>query len=101
MTVGIPRKEITGLHGAVGKTFSKRVFGRVPESLGVMWHNVPVMEASMCFGQKLQKWEQCDQTLKSFAHMAAASYIGCLWCLDFNHQRPRDSRFRAQASGLG
>ena len=61
------------------------MFGRVPESLGVMWHNVPVLKASMGFGQKLQKWDQCDQTLKSFAHMAVASYIGCSWCLDFNY----------------
>jgi alkylhydroperoxidase family enzyme len=85
MTVRIPAKEITGLYGALVKAFSKRMFGRVPESLGVMWHNVPVLKASMSFGQKLQKWDQCDQTLKSFAHMAVASYIGCSWCLDYNY----------------
>ena len=85
MTIRIPAKEITGPYGALIKTFSKRMFGRVPESLGVMWHNVPVLKASMGFGQKLQKWDQCDETLKSFAHMAVASYIGCSWCLDFNY----------------
>ena len=85
MTIRIPAKEITGPYGALVKTFSKRMFGRVPESLGVMWHNVPVLKASMGYGQKLQKWDQCDQTLKSFAHMAVASYIGCSWCLDFNY----------------
>ncbi len=85
MTTRIPATEITGLYGAVVKTFSKRMFGRVPESLGVMWHHVPVMKASMGFGQKLQKWDECDQTLKSYAHMAVASYVGCSWCLDFNY----------------
>ena len=85
MTTRIPAKEITGPYGAVIKMFSRRMFGRVPESLAVMWHNVPVMKASMSFGQKLQKWDTCDQTLKSFAHMAVASYIGCSWCLDFNY----------------
>ncbi|HVH94907.1 MAG TPA: carboxymuconolactone decarboxylase family protein [Nocardioidaceae bacterium] len=85
MTIRIPAKEITGPYGALIKMFSRRMFGRVPESLGVMWHNVPVMKASMGFGRKLQKWDQCDQTLKSFAHMAVASYIGCSWCLDFNY----------------
>jgi alkylhydroperoxidase family enzyme len=85
MTTRIPAKEITGPYGAVIKMFSKRMFGRVPESLGVMWHNVPVLKASMGFGQKLQKWDTCDETLKSFAHMAVASYIGCSWCLDFNY----------------
>ena len=77
MTTRIPAKEITGLYGALVKMFSKRMFGRVPESLGVMWHHVPVLKASMGFGQKLQKWDQCDESLKSFAHMAVASYVGC------------------------
>lgn len=85
MTTRIPAKEITGPYGAVIKMFSRRMLGRVPESLGVMWHNVPVMKASMGFGQKLQKWDECDQTLKTYAHMAVASYIGCSWCLDFNY----------------
>ena len=85
MTIRIPAKKISGPYGALVKMFSKRMFGRVPESLGVMWHNVPVLKASMGFGQKLQKWDRCDQTLKSFAHMAVASYIGCSWCLDFNY----------------
>lgn len=85
MTTRIPSKEITGPYGALVTMFSKRMLGRVPESLGVMWHNVPVMKASMGFGQKLQKWDQCDETLKSFAHMAVASYLGCSWCLDFNY----------------
>ena len=85
MTTRIPAKEITGPYGALVKTFSKRMFGRVPESLGVMWHHVPALKASMSFGQKLQKWDQCDETLKSFAHMAVASYVGCSWCLDFNY----------------
>jgi len=85
MTIRIPAKRITGPYGALVKTFSKRMFGRVPESLGVMWHNVPVLKASMSFGQKLQKWDRCDETLKSYAHMAVASYLGCSWCLDFNY----------------
>jgi alkylhydroperoxidase family enzyme len=90
MTTRIPPKEITGLYGTLVKTFSKRMFGSVPESLGVLWHNVPVLKASMGFGQKLQKWDQCDEGLKSFAHMAVASYIGCTWCLDFNYFMARN-----------
>jgi alkylhydroperoxidase family enzyme len=85
MTTRIPAKEITGPYGALVTMLSKRMFGRVPESLGVMWHHVPVLKASMGFGQKLQKWDRCDPTLKSFAHMAVASYVGCSWCLDFNY----------------
>lgn len=85
MPARVPSQEITGPYGALVTIFSRRMFGRVPESLGVMWHNVPVLKASMGFGQKVQKWDQCDRTLKSFAHMAVASYVGCSWCLDFNY----------------
>lgn len=93
MTPRIPATEITGLYGAVVKKFSTRLFGQVPESLGVMWHHRPVLKASMGFGQKLQKWDECDESLKSFAHMAVASLIGCSWCLDFNY-------FMAKNQGL-
>ncbi|RJS45235.1 carboxymuconolactone decarboxylase family protein [Nocardioides cavernaquae] len=93
MTTRIPAAEINGLFGAIVKKMSKRMFGKVPESLGVMWHNQPVLKTSMGFGQKLQKWDRCDESLKSYAHMAVASYIGCTWCLDFNY-------FMAKNAGL-
>jgi alkylhydroperoxidase family enzyme len=93
MTPRIPATEITGLYGAVVKKFSTRLFGQVPESLGVMWHHRPVLKASMGFGQKLQNWHACDESLKSLAHMAVASLVGCSWCLDFNY-------FMAKNQGL-
>ena len=93
MDTRVPPKEITGLYGAVVKKFAAKMFGHVPESLGVMWHNLPVLKASMGFGQKLQKWDECDEGLKSFAHMAVASLVGCTWCLDFNY-------FMAKNQGL-
>ena len=85
MTTRIQPKPITGAYGAVVKVFSRRMFGQVPESLGVMWHHVPALRAGMRFGQQLQKWDACDEGLKSFAHMAVASLVGCTWCLDFNY----------------
>jgi alkylhydroperoxidase family enzyme len=85
MTTRIPPKEITGPYGAVVKWMSARMFGHVPESLGVMWHHQPALKASMAYGQKVQKMHECDETLKSFAHMAVASFVGCTWCLDFNY----------------
>lgn len=81
----VPPKEITGLYGALVKKLAGRMFDQVPESLGVMWHHLPVLKASMGFGQKVQKWDRCDESLKSFAHMAVASLVGCSWCLDFNY----------------
>ncbi len=85
MTTRIEPIEITGLYGAVVKKFAGRMFGRVPESLGVMWHHVPMLKATMGFGQKIQRADRCDKSLKSFAHMAVAAQIGCSWCLDFNY----------------
>lgn len=84
-TTRIPPAEVTGLYGAVVKKFSKKVLGRVPEALGVYWHNQPVLKATMGLGGKTQKWKECDQSLKSFAHMAVAAQIGCSWCLDFGY----------------
>jgi alkylhydroperoxidase family enzyme len=77
--------EITGVYGALVKRFSRKLLGRVPEPLGVFWHNRPVLKATMGIGAKAQKWKQCDLSLKSFAHMAVAAKIGCSWCLDYGY----------------
>jgi alkylhydroperoxidase family enzyme len=76
---------ITGLYGALAKRYCKKVLGRVPEPLGVYWHNRPVLKTTMGLGAKTQKWRQCDASLKSFAHMAVAAKVGCSWCLDFGY----------------
>jgi alkylhydroperoxidase family enzyme len=84
-TTRIPKAEITGPYGALVKRFSKKLLGRVPEPLGVYWHNRPVLRATMGIGAKAQKWHACDLSLKSFAHMAVAAQIDCSWCLDFGY----------------
>jgi alkylhydroperoxidase family enzyme len=84
-TTRIPKAEITGLYGALVKRFSKKMLGRVPEPLGVYWHNRAVLKATMGMGAKAQKWNACDLGLKSFAHMAVAAQVGCTWCLDFGY----------------
>ena len=84
-TTRITPAEITGPYGALVKRFSKKLLGRVPEPLGVYWHNRAVLKANMGMGAKAQKWDACDPSLKSFAHMAVAAQIGCSWCLDFGY----------------
>lgn len=81
----IPPMEITGFKGALVKRFARKALGQVPTSIGVYWHNQKVLMSMAGFGQKLQKWDACDEQLKSFAHMAVASQVGCTWCLDFNY----------------
>jgi alkylhydroperoxidase family enzyme len=81
----IPAAEITGLKGALIKRFAKKTLGQVPSSLGVYWHNQRVLMSMSAAGGKVQKWDACDEQLKSFAHMAVAAQVGCSWCLDFNY----------------
>jgi alkylhydroperoxidase family enzyme len=89
----IPQAELTGIYGAMVKRMSRKMFGAVPEAVGVAWHNRKVLNFSFGIGRKAQKWDQCDKSLKSFAHMAAASLIGCSACLDFGY-------FQAHNEGL-
>jgi len=84
-TTRVPAAEITGLKGALMKRMATKTLGKVPTAVGVYWHNPKVLMTSFGIGNKVQKWDGCDEQLKSFAHMAVASMIGCSWCLDFNY----------------
>lgn len=90
--IRVPKAEITGFYGAMAKRFSKRMLGQVPEPLGVMWHNRPVLDALFAFSGKSRKWNACDPQLKSFAHMATASLVGCSFCLDLGYFQARNDR---------
>jgi alkylhydroperoxidase family enzyme len=81
----IPRAELTGVYGAMVKRMSRKMMGDVPEPVEVVWHNRKVLNFSFSVGRKLQKWDQCDENLKSFAHMAVASLVGCSFCLDLGY----------------
>ena len=84
-TTRIPKAELTGLFGYAVKRFSRKLIGDVPEPAEVMWHNRKVLSTSLGLGRKVQKWDQLDPDLKSFANMAVASLVGCSWCLDFGY----------------
>jgi alkylhydroperoxidase family enzyme len=92
-TARIPAVPITGLYGALVKTAAKKMAGRVPDSVGVLWQNRAVMNDQMSLGRKIQKWHELDADLASYAAMAAAATIGCSFCLDYNY-------FEGQNHGL-
>jgi alkylhydroperoxidase family enzyme len=92
-TTRIPKAEISGPYGYALKRFSRKMFGEVPEPAEVMWHNRPVLKDMLAIGGKIQKWNELDPDLKSYAHMAVASLVGCSWCLDLNY-------FQAHHEGL-
>src|SRR3954470_17816387 len=89
----IPKAELTGIYGAMVKRMSRKMFGDVPEPVEVAWHNRKVLNFSFSLGRKAQKWKACDENLKSFAHMAVASLVGCSFCLDLGY-------FQAHNEGL-
>jgi alkylhydroperoxidase family enzyme len=92
-TLRIPTAEISGPSGWVLKRLSRKHLGDVPEAMGVMWHNRKVLFSSMGFGRKTEKWDQLNGELKTYAHMAVASLVGCSWCLDFNYFRAHNEGF--------
>ena len=81
----IPKAELTGVYGAMVKRMSRRMLGDVPEPVEVAWHNRKVLNFSFSLSRKVRKWDQCDENLKSFAHMAVASMVGCSFCLDLGY----------------
>jgi alkylhydroperoxidase family enzyme len=89
----IPKAQMTGVYGAVMKRVARGCSAHVPEPLEVMWHNRAVLSFYLTLGQKSQKWHECDEGLKSYAHMAVACLVGCTWCLDLGY-------FQAKNEGL-
>ena len=89
----IPKAELTGIYGAMVKRMSRKMLGDVAEPVEVAWHNRKVLNFSFSIGRKAQKWDQCDENLKSFAHMAVANLVGCSSCLDLGY-------FQAHNEGL-
>jgi len=81
----VPNIELTGIFGFLLKKMIRKRFGEVPESVGVMWNNPTVFKDMMRFGGKVEKWNRLDPNLASFAHMAAASLIGCSFCVDLHY----------------
>ena len=92
-TTRVPPAEITGLKGALVTRMVQRKLGRVPTAVGVYWHAPRALFAMSALGSKVQKWDACDEALKSYAHMAVASVVGCTWCLDVGY-------FEARGKGL-
>jgi len=81
MTLRVPKAQ---LDAGLSETMTEQ-FGLVPEPLEATWHNPKVSQDSMEFGSKVGEWDAADDGLKSFAHMAVASQVGCSWCLDLGY----------------
>ncbi|MBO3102192.1 carboxymuconolactone decarboxylase family protein [Cellulomonas fengjieae] len=81
----IPPTEVTGAFGALVKVAARRAVGRVPNSLGVLWHHKAILRDSLRIGRRTEAWHELDQDLASYAAMAAAATVGCSFCLDLHY----------------
>ena len=84
-TTRVPATEVNGVYGAIVKTMSRRTLGKVPDGLGVLWHNRQILNFGFGLGRKSTKWHACDDQLKTFASMAVAATVGCGFCLDLGY----------------
>lgn len=89
-TTRIPLAEPTGVLGTIATVVSRKLLGRVPTPLGVYWHNRRVLGGYLAISTRSLRWRACDPDLKSLAHMAVASLLGCSWCLDLGYFRARN-----------
>jgi alkylhydroperoxidase family enzyme len=89
----IPKAELTGVKGAIVKRMSVKMLGEVAEPVEVAWHHQKVLNFSFTVARQVKKWNKCDENLKTFAHMAVASMVGCSFCLDLGY-------FQARGEGL-
>jgi alkylhydroperoxidase family enzyme len=89
----IPKAELTGVKGAIVKRMSVKMLGEVAEPVEVAWHHQKVLNFSFTVARQVKKWNKCDENLKTFAHMAVASMVGCSFCLDLGY-------FQAHNEGL-
>jgi AhpD family alkylhydroperoxidase len=89
----IPKAELTGVKGAIVKRMSIKMLGEVAEPVEVAWHHQKVLNFSLTVARRVKKWNKCDENLKTFAHMAVASMVGCSFCLDLGY-------FQAHNEGL-
>jgi alkylhydroperoxidase family enzyme len=81
----IPKAELNGVYGALVKRMSRKMLGQVAEPVEVAWHHRGVVNFSFRLGRESGKWHECDENLKSFAHMAVACLVGCSFCLDLGY----------------
>jgi alkylhydroperoxidase family enzyme len=74
-------------------------FGVVPEPVEVTWHSPPVSETSLELGRRVSGWDEADESLKSFAHMAVAAQVGCSFCLDVGYFQAQNQNLDMNKAG--
>jgi alkylhydroperoxidase family enzyme len=79
----VPLQEGTGLLDRAVQWYSRRTYGDVLDNGLALLHNKRVLWSVLRFEQRVARWNRLDPGLRTLAEMAAASRIGCSWCMDF------------------
>lgn len=87
----IPAAAMTGPAGRTVAAVARRLYGRVPDNVPVLWNHRRVARSVMAFEGRVARWRALDEHLKSYAVMASAAQIGCSWCLDFGYYLAHDA----------
>ena len=69
----------------LGSRFSRRRYGVMLDPAAAIGHNMQVGRSYAIFELQVERWHTLDRQLKDLAVMAAASRIGCAWCMDFGY----------------
>jgi alkylhydroperoxidase family enzyme len=65
--------------------FARRWYGAMPDPAAAVAHNRQVGRSYVLFEFQVQRWRSVNRGLKDLAVMAAATRIGCAWCMDFGY----------------
>ena len=69
----------------IASRVARRWYGAMPDPVAALAHNGPVDRSYVLFEMQVGRWRGLDRGLKDLAVMAAATRIGCAWCLDFGY----------------
>lgn len=69
----------------LGSWYSRRRYGVMLDPAAAIGHNMRVGRSYALFELRVERWRKLDRHLKDLAVMAAASRIGCAWCMDFGY----------------
>ena len=79
----VPIDQPPGLFGRFIGWLSRRMYGQAVDNGFAMAHHRKVLWATLFHERRVAKFDRLDPTLRSLAELAAASEIGCSWCVDF------------------
>lgn len=69
----------------LARWYSIRTYGRVLDPGLALFHHRGVLASFLLTETSTGWWRRLDPTLKALAVLAAASRIGCSWCMDFGY----------------